>query len=214
MPNLIQTQIDNYHQLQLIENYIYLYHTKTFILIPVFNESIVDQMGTTFESSTPMSRSAPIYSYKSSGPRHLQVSLELHRDLMVQMNQNVSNAPIKPGDDYVDVLIKQLQAASLPVYGGAQKLVDPPLVALRYGNDVFIKGVVNGGVTVTYNLPILDDNKYAQVGVSFEIYEVDPYDAQQVMLIGSFRGFDSSLERNVWNTRPIYGGSSVMNTRA
>lgn len=204
MPSTVQSQIENYHELQLIENYIYLYHTQTFIVIPVFNDSVVDSMGTEFVSTTPMSRSAPIYSYSSSGPRHLQVNLDLHRDMFVQMNQNVSNAPVQVGDDYVDTLIKQLQAASLPVYGGSEKLVDPPMVAVRFGNDIFIKGVVQGGVSVTYNLPILDDNKYAHVGISFEVYEVDPYDAQQVMISGSFRGFDSSLERNVWNSSKVY----------
>ena len=37
--------------------------------------------------------------------------------------------------------------------------------------------------------------------------EVDPYSAPQVMTSGSFRGFDASLERNVWtragNTRYV-----------
>lgn len=201
MPSLAPSQTDNYHEFRLIENYIYLYHTKTFVLIPTFNEDVNDQMNVHFESSTPMSRSAPIYSYANSGPRQLQVNLQMHRDLFVQMNQEVSNAPVTPTDDYVDVLIKQLQAASYPVYGGSQKLVDPPMVAVRFGNDIFIKGIVEGGVNVTYGLPVLEDNKYARVGISFQVMEVDPYDAQQVMTNGSWRGFDSSLERNVWNTK-------------
>lgn len=194
----------DYHELQMIENYIYLYHTQTFIVIPVFNETINDTMSVKFNSSTPMSRSAPIYSYSDSGPRSLQVDLDLHRDMFTQMNLNVSNAPVAPGDDYVDTLIKQVQAAALPVYGAAEKLVDPPLVAVRFGNDIFIKGIINGAVAVTYGLPILEGDKYAHVGVQFTVEEVDPYDAQQVMLSGSFRGFDSSLERNVWNTKQVH----------
>ena len=209
MPNLIPSQIDQYHEFRLIENYIYLYHTKTFVIIPTFNETVNDTMEVSYEASIPMSRSAPIYSYASSGPRSLQVDLSLHRDLFVQMNQNVSNAPVTPTDDYVDVLIKQLQAAAYPVYGGSQKLVDPPMVALRFGNDIFIKGIVNGSVAVTYGLPVLEDNKYANVGISFNISEVDPYDAQQVMINGSWRGFDSSLERNIWNTKRVYNTSNA-----
>lgn len=209
MPSLIPSQIDQYHEFRLIENYIYLYHTKTFVIIPTFNETVNDTMEVSYEASIPMSRSAPIYSYASSGPRSLQVDLSLHRDLFVQMNQNVSNAPVTPTDDYVDVLIKQLQAAAYPVYGGSQKLVDPPMVALRFGDDIFIKGIVNGSVAVTYGLPVLEDNKYANVGISFNISEVDPYDAQQVMINGSWRGFDSSLERNVWNTKRVYNTNNA-----
>ena len=191
----------DYHELKMIENYIYLYHTQTFLVIPVFNESVNDTMGVNFQKSTPMSRSAPIYSYSDSGPRSLQVNLHLHRDMFTQMNQNVSNVPVTPGDDYVDTLIKQVQAAALPVYGASEKLVDPPMVAVRFGNDIFIKGVVTGSVGVTYGLPIMEDNKYADIQISFTVEEVDPYDAQQVLEAGSFRGFDSSLERNVWNTK-------------
>lgn len=191
----------DYHELLMIENYIYLYHTQTFLLIPVFNDTVNDTMSVNFQKTTPMSRSAPIYSYSDSGPRSLQVNLHLHRDMFTQMNQNVSNALIVPGDDYVDTLIKQIQAAALPVYGASQKLVDPPMVAVRFGEDIFIKGVVMGAVGVTYGLPILEDNKYADISISFTVEEVDPYDAQQVLLEGSFRGFDSSLERNAWNTK-------------
>ncbi len=196
--------MQDYHELQLIENYIYLYHTQEFLVLPVFNQTINDTTQVKFESSTPMSRSAPIYSYSSSGPRSLQVDLKLHRDMFIQMNQTLSNIVTTVEDDYVDILIKRIQAAALPVYKSAQKLVDPPLVAVRFGNDIFIKGIVQGGVSVTYELPIMDDNKYANVGISFTVEEVDPYDAMQVREIGSFRGFDSSLERNVWNTKKVY----------
>ena len=77
-------------------------------------------------------------------------------------------------------------------------MVDPPMVAVRFGNDVFIKGVVDGSVSVTYNLPLLDNNKYADVMVSFTVKEVEPYDAQTVLTAGSFRGIDTTLERNFW----------------
>ena len=84
------------------------------------------------------------------------------------------------GDDYVDTIIKNLQAIALPSYKNAVKLVNPPQVAVRFGNEIFIKGIVNGGVTVTYSLPILSDNKYAIVEVQFTVTEIDPYDAETV----------------------------------
>jgi hypothetical protein len=191
----------------MIENYIYMYHVQQFIVIPTYPESLTDTLSVEFASSTPMSRSAPIYSYSKSGPRQITIKLDLHRDLMTQVNKDVSNIPVSPGDDYVDTLIKQIQAIALPVYGATEKMVDPPIIACRFGNDIFIRGVVEGNVGVDYDLPIISGNKYAHVGVSFTIVEVDPYSAPQVMTSGSFRGFDASLERNVWtragNTRYV-----------
>lgn len=191
----------------MIENYIYMYHVQQFIVIPTYPESLTDNLSVEFASSTPMSRSAPIYSYSKSGPRQITIKLDLHRDLMTQVNKDVSNIPVSPGDDYVDTLIKQIQAIALPVYGATEKMVDPPIIACRFGNDIFIRGVVEGSVGVDYDLPIISGNKYAHVGVSFTIVEVDPYSAPQVMTSGSFRGFDVSLERNVWtragNTRYV-----------
>ena len=78
----------------------------------------------------------------------------------------------------------------MPNYAASQKMVDPPLVACRIGNEVFIKGIINGPVSIGYSGPILSgkyDDKYAVCNVGFTITEVDPYDAQTVMGIGSFR---------------------------
>lgn len=182
----------------MIDNYIYLYHVNQFIVIPTFPDSLTDSLSVNFNKSTPMSRSAPIYSYSDSGPRSLQVNLDLHRDMMTEINYGVSNAKVAIGDDYVDTLVKQIQAAALPNYGASQKLVDPPMVAVRFGSEVFIKGVVIDGVSVTYQLPILETNKFGHVSVSFTVEEVDPYDAKTVMQTGSFRGIDTTLERNIW----------------
>ena len=184
----------------VIENYIYLYHVDTFIVLPAYPETITDSIGVSFNNSTPLSRSAPIYSYSNSGPRSLRVQLDLHRNLMSVINKDVSNVNVSVGEDYVDYLIKQVQAIALPVYGATEKLVNPPMIAVRFGNDIFIKGVVSGDVSVTYMVPILEGDKYAMVQIAFTVYEVDPSDAPQVMQAGSFRGFDSSLERNIWTT--------------
>ena len=179
----------------MIDNYLYMYHIgydpKTgqkgsFVVLPTYPEQIQDSLGSTFAESTPLARSAPIYSYSRSGPRSMTITLQLHRDMMTQINYGVSNLNVELGDDYVDTIIKSLQACALPTYSAVDKMIDPPLVSLRFGNEIFIKGIINGAVSVTYKLPILDDNKYAQVEVSFQIYEVDPYDAQTVMEKGSF----------------------------
>jgi hypothetical protein len=182
----------------LIENYIYLYHINKFILLPTYPESVQDVLSSTFNQTNPLARSAPIFTYSHSGPRTMQVSLSLHRDLMSQINYKTSNLNIEIGDDYVDTLIKQLQAVALPKYDGSVKMVNPPLVALRLGNEIYIKGVVNGGIAITYSGPILDDNKYAVVEVNFQITEVDPYDADTIQTVGSFRGLNKTLERRLY----------------
>ena len=86
----------------------------------------------------------------------------------------------------------------MPSYGSSEKMVNPPMVAVRFGNDIFIKGVVDGGVSITYSTPILVGEKYAHVQISFTVKEVDPFDATSVMQSGSFRGIDTTLERNFW----------------
>ena len=124
----MSTKVNERH-FRLIENYIYLYHTKKFILIPTFPESISDSMSASFSPTTPLARTAPIQSYTGSGPRTVQVKLNLHRDMMTQINYGASNA-LKVtydslgrstvgdnfADDYVDVLIKEIQAIVYPNY--------------------------------------------------------------------------------------------------
>lgn len=173
-----------------INNFIYLYHTETLLMLPGYPTSITDNSSATFASETPLGRTAPIFSYSNSGPRSLQIQLDMHREYMNQINYANSWGYPEDGDDYVDLLIKQIQAAVLPNYAASEKLIDPPLVAMRIGDDIYIKGVINGGVGVSYGLPILDyygKDKYAQVGIGFQITEVNPYDAETVLQIGSYR---------------------------
>jgi hypothetical protein len=182
----------------MLDNYIYMYHTDTLIVIPAYPENFTDSMSVEYARETPLMRSAPIFSYSNSGPRTLDVQLPMHREMMQQINYGVSTANVGLHDDYVDELIKQIQAAALPVYSASSKMVDPPLIAIRFGNEIFCKGIVSGDVRVTYDTPVLQNGKYAQVSLSFTIVEVDPYDALTVKQVGSFRGLDASLERRLW----------------
>lgn len=181
------------------DNYIYFYHLDQFIMLPLYADTVQDTMSATFEMSTPLSRSAPIYSYRNSGPRTVQVGFELHRDLMYDINYQKSNVPLGPQltDDYVDVLIRYLEAAVLPVYNATNKMVNPPIVAVRLGQDIFIKGVVNGTVGKTYKFPILRNGKYAVVSLSFAVSEIEPYDAWDVATYGSYRGLDTTLDKRL-----------------
>lgn len=184
----------------MIDNYVYLYHTDTLIAIPTYPESIADTMSVQFNPTTPLSRSAPIYSYQNSGPRSFQVEFDLHRDMMNQINTSSSRLKIPnlSDPDYCDILINQLQAAAVPSYAASQKMVNPPIVAVRFGTDIFCKGVVSGSVSVTYSGPILRTNKYAMVHISFTLNEIDPFDAQSIMVAGGYRGLSTTLERRIW----------------
>lgn len=191
----------------LIDNYIYLYHVPgdnrddglgQFVVIPTFPDQYTDQLQSSFATQSILARSAPIFSYSNSGPRSIGINLALHRDLMQQLNYGVSNLNVELGDDYVDTLINKLQAIALPKYDYGDKMVNPPMVAVRFGNEFFIKGVVQNGITITGKLPLLSNGKYAQVGINFNVQEVDPYDAETVINQGQLRGLSKKLERNLY----------------
>lgn len=184
----------------MIENYIYLYHLDKFIVLPTYPETVSDHLDATFSQTSPLSRSAPIFAYSHSGPRTVQVRLSLHREMMTEINYKVSNINVELGDDYVDTLAKQIQAVALPRYSTSAKMVNPPLIALRFGNEIYIKGVVQGGINLEYSGPILSNNKYALVNISFNVVEVDPYDADSILSVGSFRGINRTLERNLYKS--------------
>lgn len=190
---------------RMIDNYVYLHHLEEFVIIPTYPESVTDTTTVQFAQNTPMLRSAPIYSYSYSGPRGVGFTFKLHREMMKEINYKRSNAKVTLTDDYIDTLVKYLQTAAYPKYSATEKMVDPPLVTVRLGDEIYIKGVVSGTVQTTYSGPLLvDENgneKYAVVEISFTINEVDPYDAGLVAMSGSFRGLDTSLERNLWKEK-------------
>lgn len=186
--------------IEMPQNYIYISHLGNngeYLMLPTSPDSIQDTMTSTFGQQNALSRSAPVFTYSNSGPRTVQVTLALHRDMMDDINMNVSNIALEPGEDYTDTLIKKLQAIALPKYNITNKAVEPPLVAVRFGNEVFIKGVVSGSISVTYEKPILNNNRYAMVTISFMVYEVDPYDASTVAKNGSFRGVTRTLKKGM-----------------
>ena len=187
----------------MIDNYIYMHHLNTYIILPLYPQSVRDSQQANFAPSTPLMRSAPIQSFQGSSARSITFEFQLHREYMSQLNYKKSNAKLDIGDDYVDTLIKDIQACALPKYDSSEKMVDPPIVSVRLGDDIFIKGVVKGPPTVLYQLPIINidgKDKYALVSISFSVDEIDPYSADDIVKIGSFRGLSTSLERNIWKT--------------
>ena len=178
--------------------YIYISHldgiAPQYWRLPQYPDDVTDQMQSNFSEQNALGRSAPVYTFSNSGPRVVQFSLEFHRDMIDEANVGYSNVTLKDNEDYSDKLISALQAIALPKYNLTNKTIEPPLVAIR---QVFIKGVVTSGITVNYKKPILANEKYAVVGISFTISEVDPYDASTVYTNGSFRGLVASMRKGM-----------------
>lgn len=207
--NILVPELSRYRRTpgDLIDNYIYFYHLPSdtdsnsvgrFAILPSYPDQFQDRLESTFASESILARSAPIFAYSNSGPRQVGIDLKLHRDLMQQLNLGVSNLNVELGDDYVTTLINMLQAVALPKYDYGSKMINPPMVAIRFGNEIFIKGIVTGGITTTSSLPLLSNGKYAQVSVNFNVSEVDPYDAESVVNYGQLRGVNTTLERNLY----------------
>lgn len=190
----------------LPDNYIYISHLDEiggeemkFWVLPFYPDSVADTMNSTFSETNALGRSAPVYTFSNAGPRTVQVEIKLHRDLMDDANAGISNVRLEDGDDYIDSLTRALQSIAVPKYNLSNKAVEPPMVAVRLGKQIFIKGVVTSGIGITYTKPILSNDKYAQVNLSITISEVDPYDATTVYKNGSFRGEVRTLREGALN---------------
>ena len=78
--------------------------------------------------------------FSNAGPRTVRVALTLHREMMEAINYNSSNLVIEDlDDDYVDTLIKKIQSISVPKYVATTRSVEPPMIAVRFGNEILLK---------------------------------------------------------------------------
>jgi len=217
MPSINNSFSENETLVKLIPNYIYFYHLKKFCVIPTYPDSITDSIRADFSTTQALSRTAPVFTYTSSGPRSVNFTLKLHRDLMNDVNKDTSNIRgdnlVVPfwEEDYIDILIKYLQSIALPryqIYDMGSRGIIPPMIAVRFGDQVFIKGVVNSDIQVTYEKPIMVGNKYAQATITFNVTEVDPYDADTVVKDGSFRGITSTFRDGIYESTAEYSSAA------
>jgi hypothetical protein len=177
--------------------YLYISHLDEeyqYWMLPSYPETVTDTMASEFTSNFALGRSAPVYTFSHAGPRTVAVDFSFHRDMFEEINEHVKSPSFSDADDLADKFIKALQAIAVPKYNLTNKAVEPPLVAIRLGREVFIKGVITSGITVKYGKPILANEKYAQIEVGFTVAEVDPYDSTTVFTNGSFRGLTASLK--------------------
>lgn len=184
------------------DNFIFISHLDEdyqYWRLPMTPDSITDSMSSSFRETQALGRSAPVYTYSNSGPRTVQLDLHLHRDMMDDVNMGWSNSKLGYGEDYIDNLVRALQSISLPRYNLNNKAVEPPLVAIKIGRELFIKGIVSGSIGITKNKPILVGERFADITLSIQISEVDPYDATTVFQNGSFRGVVNTFKTGSLN---------------
>ena len=184
----------------LEDNYIYISHLDEgfqFWKLPTWPDTVTDTMTSSFQATNALGRTAPVYTFSNAGPRTVQIAIPLHRDIMDEVNIGISNVKLGDGEDYVDNLLKALQAIAVPKYNLQNKAVEPPLIAIRLSNEIFIKGVVTSGIGITYSKPILSNGKYARADLNITVSEVDPYDATSVFENGGFRGVVQSLKKGM-----------------
>ena len=177
--------------------YLYISHLDEdaqYWMLPGYPEEVSDSMRSNFISTNALGRSAPVYTFSNAGPREVNIKLSFHRDMFEDMPSNVTP---RDGEDKAESFIHALQAIAVPKYNLSNKAVEPPLVAIRLGREVFIKGVVTSGISISYSKPILVNEKYAVINVSFTVSEVDPYDASTVFKNGSFRGFVQTMRKGM-----------------
>lgn len=179
--------------------YLYISHLDEayqYWMLPGYPEKVTDSMQSSFQENSALGRSAPVYTFSHSGPRSIQINLSFHRDMFEEINQFLypkGSDKFADGDDMAEKFIHAIQAIAVPKYNLSNKAIEPPLIAIRFGKEVFIKGIVSGGVSVTYGKPILSNEKYAIIDISFTVSEVDPYDSSTVFKNGSFRGLTATL---------------------
>lgn len=181
----------------LIENYIYFHHLDTFCVLPLYPENLPESNTASFSSTNALGRSNPVYSYSYSGPRTINLDFTLHREMMNDINITPNNFNLDPGVDIVEELINSIESAVLPKYDTSVKALNPPMISLRIGNELYIKGVVSR-VGKDFSGPILNNNKYAVCRISFSLEGVDPIDAESVKAVGSYRGVSRAVERRVF----------------
>ena len=86
----------------LEDNYIYISHLDEkfqFWKLPTWPDTVADTMTTNFQSTNALGRTAPVYTFRNAGPRTVQISIPLHRDIMDEVNIGISNVFLGEDED-------------------------------------------------------------------------------------------------------------------
>lgn len=126
------------------------------LYMPCYPKSISDSLSVQHGSQSLFTSTEPYVVYNSSGPRTVSVSFQFHREMRGYDN-----------DTYIDNIIDTIEAACYPLNDGTMSVE----TRLIIGKDISIRGVITGGVSVSYSGPIID-GKYNVIDINFTIQEV------------------------------------------
>lgn len=163
------------------------------IELPMTPPQVSDSNSANYAQQTILSRSAPVYSYISTGPRTISVSIKVHREMMDNMDYssyNLGSADYKSLDTIrkergsLEVLTDCLQLIVTPTYTNSTMVI-PPKITLKLEN-LKITGIVRS-LQSTWELPVVND-EYSVVTHNLSIEEIDPYDSSSILRLGGYRG--------------------------
>lgn len=160
-----------------IESWIYIYHLDKFFNLPVTPENLPNSYSVKFSLEDIMNRTAPKASYSGSGPRTLQVNLNIHSQMFALDNPD---SPSLTKD-----LIKALEACAYPNYDKEKSKIVPPSVLIKFGNASTIRGIINSNISVNFSGPWLKDGTMAMAAINFTVTELDQYGANFIAQFGS-----------------------------
>jgi hypothetical protein len=134
---------------------------KCFIIIdgttykfPCYPESFSDTRQSNVTSQNPLGRSEPFQIYQNSGPRVVNVSFKMHREMCSDT-------------EYVAQLVAAVQSATYPT--GLDTII--PKVILVIGKSCYIEGIIEGSVSVDWSETINKKNQYNVVTLGFSVTE-------------------------------------------
>ena len=126
------------------------------LAMPCYPTTLTDSLQVNHNSNSVAYRTEPYINYVSSGPRTVTAAFNLHREM--KGDSRMSD---------IDTIINTIQAACYPT-GSASNSVE---AKLKVGKSLSIRGVITGGVQVSFSGPIIE-GKYNVYDISFTITEV------------------------------------------
>lgn len=103
-------------------------------VFPCFPEEVSESVSSSYNSEIPLGRQEPFYVYENSGPRTVNVSFRMHREMF-------------PTITGLDSLINLIESG---VYSSSNG-VPAKRVFLKIGGQISISGIINGQVSVTWS---------------------------------------------------------------
>lgn len=145
------------------------------LYMPCYPDGVTDVTNVDYTSQNVLGRSEPFQAYNNSGPRSIQFSFRMHRE----MTGNISQ---------IEEIVRCIESSVYPNYNANSSSVAAVKTSVRIGNVIYISGIVTSQST-SWEGPIGPDHKYNMVTVSFTVTEVtgSPKTAGYVSQNGGFR---------------------------